>query len=336
MGLLVDTVKARLKDKNGLYISRFDIMDAMRKASGDRHFSLFAFFVYGLIVFPKALGHVFVPSTRPIEELLKSEWPPNQSIEEWVWWSFVGSLNWHIGSHQLFLVDGSEPIRGRNEEVIQQREQHQAYVKEKEEEIIRQHVRTRANLEGVSNEKTTEIEVLVEEICRLTKELKTKEKQNKEEQAYNVTSGVAQAHYQKFIKLIRRKKKNGEDIPHELINDPNDIFESNCHNYVHYNDHGTEEKEVVPDEFLRLVEQEKKLIKPHLEGTDLINLDDDDKVRKEIKIGTTLMPEQSQLLKDLLIECSDVFAWSYQDMLGLETNIVEHRIPLKSNCKTVY
>ncbi|MFQ6641549.1 hypothetical protein Gotur_014473 [Gossypium turneri] len=77
-------VKERLKDKNGLYISRFDIMDAMRKASGDRHFSLFAFFVYGLIVFPKALGHVFVPSTRPIEELIKSEWPPNQSIEEWV------------------------------------------------------------------------------------------------------------------------------------------------------------------------------------------------------------------------------------------------------------
>ncbi|MBA0823705.1 hypothetical protein Goarm_020418 [Gossypium armourianum] len=28
-----------------------------------------------------------------------------------VWWSFVVSLNWHIGSHQLFLVDGSEPIR---------------------------------------------------------------------------------------------------------------------------------------------------------------------------------------------------------------------------------
>ncbi|MBA0700928.1 hypothetical protein Goari_022566, partial [Gossypium aridum] len=27
-----------------------------------------------------------------------------------VLWSFVGSLNWHIGSHQLFLVDGSEPI----------------------------------------------------------------------------------------------------------------------------------------------------------------------------------------------------------------------------------
>ncbi|MBA0789162.1 hypothetical protein Gotri_006833 [Gossypium trilobum] len=89
----------------------------MGKASSDRHLALFAFAVYGLIVFPKALGYVsieltdfllqikqgflfvwmkshfrclykrfrqvFVPSTRPIEEFLESEWPPNQSIEEW-------------------------------------------------------------------------------------------------------------------------------------------------------------------------------------------------------------------------------------------------------------
>ncbi|MBA0662446.1 hypothetical protein Goklo_006566 [Gossypium klotzschianum] len=70
----------------------------MGKASSDRHLALFAFVVYGLIVFPKALGYVsieladfllqikkgvFVPSTRPIEEFLESEWPPNQSIEEW-------------------------------------------------------------------------------------------------------------------------------------------------------------------------------------------------------------------------------------------------------------
>ncbi|MBA0766950.1 hypothetical protein Gotri_015934 [Gossypium trilobum] len=89
----------------------------MGKANGDRHLSLFAFAVYGLIVFPKALGYVsveladflfhiekvlfvwmkshfrclykhfhqvFIPLTRPIEEFMESEWPPNQSIEEWV------------------------------------------------------------------------------------------------------------------------------------------------------------------------------------------------------------------------------------------------------------
>ncbi|MBA0662340.1 hypothetical protein Goklo_006482 [Gossypium klotzschianum] len=32
----------------------------------------------------KHFFQVFVPSTRPIEEFLESERPPNQSIEEWV------------------------------------------------------------------------------------------------------------------------------------------------------------------------------------------------------------------------------------------------------------
>ncbi|MBA0707587.1 hypothetical protein Golax_019620 [Gossypium laxum] len=53
-------VKSRLKDKNGPYISWSDIRDAMGKANDDRHLSLFAFAVYGLIVFPKALGYVSV------------------------------------------------------------------------------------------------------------------------------------------------------------------------------------------------------------------------------------------------------------------------------------
>ncbi|MBA0794415.1 hypothetical protein Gohar_018745 [Gossypium harknessii] len=60
MGLPVDTVKARLKDKNGPYISCSDIRDAMGKASDDRHLSLLVFAIYGLIVFPKALGYVSV------------------------------------------------------------------------------------------------------------------------------------------------------------------------------------------------------------------------------------------------------------------------------------
>ncbi|MBA0675424.1 hypothetical protein Goari_016970, partial [Gossypium aridum] len=60
MGLPIDKVKVRLKDKNSPCISWPDIRDATQKANGDRHFSLFAFFVYGLIVFPKALGYVSV------------------------------------------------------------------------------------------------------------------------------------------------------------------------------------------------------------------------------------------------------------------------------------
>ncbi|MBA0881368.1 hypothetical protein Goshw_009738 [Gossypium schwendimanii] len=46
MGLPIDTMKARLKDKNGLYISWSDIRDAMGKASGDKQLALFTFAVY--------------------------------------------------------------------------------------------------------------------------------------------------------------------------------------------------------------------------------------------------------------------------------------------------
>ncbi|MBA0693048.1 hypothetical protein Goari_010561 [Gossypium aridum] len=59
-GLPVDTVKARLKDKNGPCISWSDIRDATGKTSDDKHLTLFTFSVYGLIVFPKALGYVTV------------------------------------------------------------------------------------------------------------------------------------------------------------------------------------------------------------------------------------------------------------------------------------
>ncbi|TYH21869.1 hypothetical protein ES288_A04G080400v1 [Gossypium darwinii] len=148
MGLPVDTVEERLKNKNGPCISWSDIRDAMGKASGDRHLTQFMVTVCGLIVFPKAVGYVsvelanflfhienwvnpaptvlaktfislifirrkregcflvcaqlfvwvkgyfrfhykhfcqvFVHLTRPIKELLESDWPPNQLIEEWV------------------------------------------------------------------------------------------------------------------------------------------------------------------------------------------------------------------------------------------------------------
>ncbi|MFQ6652245.1 hypothetical protein Gotur_024202 [Gossypium turneri] len=60
MGLPVDTMKARLKDKNGSCISWSDIRDAMGKANGNRHLALFTFAVYKLIMFPKAMGYVSV------------------------------------------------------------------------------------------------------------------------------------------------------------------------------------------------------------------------------------------------------------------------------------
>ena len=54
-----------------------------------------------------------------------------------------------------------------------------------------------------------------------------------------------------------------------------------------------------------------------------------------MKIGTTLSPTIRERLIDLLREYSDVFAWSYQDMPGLDTDIVVHRLPLREECAPI-
>ena len=56
---------------------------------------------------------------------------------------------------------------------------------------------------------------------------------------------------------------------------------------------------------------------------------------KEVKIGSRLCSEVKKGLIDLLREYSDVFAWSYQEMPGLDSDIMEHRLPLKPECPPV-
>ncbi|KAA3464082.1 reverse transcriptase [Gossypium australe] len=55
---------------------------------------------------------------------------------------------------------------------------------------------------------------------------------------------------------------------------------------------------------------------------------------KVVKIGTRIAEETKQDL-ELLWEFNDVFAWSYQDMPGLSTDIVVHRLPIREECKPV-
>jgi hypothetical protein len=57
--------------------------------------------------------------------------------------------------------------------------------------------------------------------------------------------------------------------------------------------------------------------------------------KKEVKIGTTLEASIKERLVKLLQEYVDVFAWSYQDMPGIDTDIVEHKLPLQPECPPV-
>uniref|UniRef100_A0A2N9HZJ3 Integrase catalytic domain-containing protein n=1 Tax=Fagus sylvatica TaxID=28930 RepID=A0A2N9HZJ3_FAGSY len=51
---------------------------------------------------------------------------------------------------------------------------------------------------------------------------------------------------------------------------------------------------------------------------------------REVKIGTRCAAEQKEALIALLREFHEIFAWSYQDMPGLDTDIVVHKIPAKA------
>ena len=82
------------------------------------------------------------------------------------------------------------------------------------------------------------------------------------------------------------------------------------------------------------MEQEAKVIKPHEETIEVINLGTDAD-RKEVKIGTCMKGEERHKLIELLFEYKDVFAWLYQDMPGLDPHIVEHKLPLKPECAPV-
>ena len=80
----------------------------------------------------------------------------------------------------------------------------------------------------------------------------------------------------------------------------------------------------LPRSFAKIIESVDKGISPHEEVVELINLGTEED-KKELKIVNN--PEKEQMI-NLFKEFSDVFAWSYQDMPGLDPQIASHKIPL--------
>lgn len=66
----------------------------------------------------------------------------------------------------------------------------------------------------------------------------------------------------------------------------------------------------------------------------MINLGSNEVIR-EVKIGASLVELIHSELVKLHCEYVDVFAWSYQYILRLDTNIIEHRLTLKPECPPV-
>ena len=96
-------------------------------------------------------------------------------------------------------------------------------------------------------------------------------------------------------------------------------------------DEGVESDYEPSPELQRLIEQEAKEIQPHKEATDLINLGTEEE-KKEDKVSMFMKDEERVKLMKLLHDYSVVFSWSYQDIPGLDTSIMEHKLPLKPEC----
>ena len=54
-----------------------------------------------------------------------------------------------------------------------------------------------------------------------------------------------------------------------------------------------------------------------------------------IQVGNTLTTSEKDALVTLLTEFKEVFAWSYEDMLRIDTDIVQHCIPIDPTMKLV-
>ncbi|XP_071940321.1 uncharacterized protein [Coffea arabica] len=84
------------------------------------------------------------------------------------------------------------------------------------------------------------------------------------------------------------------------------------------------------ESLLKDFEQYEEKSKPNLEETEVVNLGTETEV-KEIKISIHLNKKQRKEMIEFLTMFQDVFAWSYNDMPGISTDIMVHRLPTDPN-----
>ena len=99
---------------------------------------------------------------------------------------------------------------------------------------------------------------------------------------------------------------------------------------------GLEEIPSLPRDILEALNKKYERSKPNIEKTEVVNLVDEDENEKPIKIGVNFPKDLKHELIALLMEFREIFAWSYQDMPRLDTEIVLHRILVKPECHPMW
>ena len=77
-----------------------------------------------------------------------------------------------------------------------------------------------------------------------------------------------------------------------------------------------------------------KRVSPTTRDAEIVDFGTTDQ-SKELRIGLDLSTDQRDSLAQLLRSCFDVFAWSYEDMSGLDPSIVQHHLPLLPHVRPI-
>jgi len=135
-----------------------------------------------------------------------------------------------------------------------------------------------------------------------------------------------------FISLLRLKRYKSDDESRKGTNtgDPAVDFEQEANRMENEED----EDIGLPLELERIIAQEDREIRPHEEETKLVDLGISSG-KKEVKLGTGMTAPVRKELMALLKNYQDIFAWSYQDMPGLSSDIIQHRLPLNLECSPI-
>ncbi|XP_070013568.1 uncharacterized protein [Nicotiana sylvestris] len=90
----------------------------------------------------------------------------------------------------------------------------------------------------------------------------------------------------------------------------------------------------IQEEIVKKVENFENKPKSNLDETEIVNLGDAENV-KETRINVHLSPLEKEGYTEFVREYEGIFAWSYDDMTGLSTSIVTHKLPTDPTCPPV-
>ncbi|XP_070042734.1 uncharacterized protein [Nicotiana tomentosiformis] len=109
-----------------------------------------------------------------------------------------------------------------------------------------------------------------------------------------------------------------------------------CNETTQHKDSDSEdlEENVIPEEIVREVENFENKPKSNLDETEAVNLGDSELV-KETCISIHLSPSEKEEYIRFQKEYEDIFAWSYDDMMGVSISIVAHKLPTNPTCPRV-